>query len=176
MDVSEAIATRLELRDYTDESVDDETIRRILNAGRLAPSGKNRQHWAFILVNAPEALDRLASISTTGQWVSDANFAIVILTDPEYSYHEIDAGRAVTNMQFEAWNQGLGSCIYTGFDEERMRALLEYPAELVATLVAGFGYPPRPMETFAGNKDRAPLDELVHQGTYGNELDAELAR
>lgn len=112
MDVSEAIETRLECRDYTDEPVDDETTRRILNAGRLAPSGKNVQHWAFILVDAPEALDRLASISTTGQWVSNADFAICILTDPEYSYHEIDAGRAVTNMQFEAWNRGIGSCIY----------------------------------------------------------------
>lgn len=171
MAISEAIETRLELRDYADDPVDAETKRRILNAARLAPSGKNVQHWAFILVDEPEAIDRLASLSTSGWWVSEADFAVVILTDPAYEYHEIDAGRAVTHMQFEAWNQGVGSCIYTGFDDERMREFLEYPADLVATLVAGFGYPPRPVDTFAGDKDRAPLDELVHHGTYGTGLD-----
>lgn len=174
MDVSDAIETRLELRDYTDKLVDVETIRRILNAARLAPSGKNVQHWAFILVDKSDGIAQLARISTSGQWIREADFAVVILTDPAYGYHEIDAGRAVTYMQFEAWNQGVGSCIYTGFDDDRMREFLEYPADLVATLVAGFGHPSRPGETFSGRKDRASLAELVHHGTYGNPLAIDL--
>lgn len=170
MDVSEAIATRLEVREYDDERVPDETKRAILDAARLAPSGKNLQHWSFVLVDDSDAIEALAGSSTTGQWVAGADFAVVVLTDPSYGYHEIDAGRAVTHMQLEAWTHGVGSCIYTGFDEPAMRDAFEYPDEVTATLVAGFGYPTRPMESFVGNKARAPLDEIAHHGTYGGAL------
>jgi nitroreductase len=171
MDVPEAIQTRLEVREYADDPVDAATKRRILDAARLAPSGKNTQHWAFVLVDDGQAVDRLATISTTGQWVEDAAFAVVVLTDPTYGYHEIDAGRAVTHMQLEAWHHGVGSCIYTGFDEDAMRAFLEHPDHLTPALVAGFGHPTRPLDSFVGDKDRAPRDELVHHGAFGGELD-----
>jgi len=170
MDVSEAITTRLEIRQYADEPVDAETKRAILNAARLAPSGKNLQHWAFVLVDEPAAVTELAELSTTGSWVEDAAFAVVVLTDPTYGYHAIDAGRAVTHMQLEAWTHGVGSCIYTGFDEPGMQAFLDYPDRLTATLVAGFGRAPRPLSTFIGDKARDPLDELVHHGRFGREL------
>lgn len=170
MDVSEAIATRLEVRDYRDEPVDPETKRQILEAARLAPSGKNIQHWAFILVDDDAGIDRLAASSTSGRWVGGADFAVVVLTDPSYSYHEIDAGRAVTHMQLEAWHRGVGSCIYTGFDAGRLRDDLAYPDDLTASLIAGFGYPPRPVERYTGAKDRVPLEELAHHGSFASRL------
>ncbi|MFB6362312.1 MAG: nitroreductase family protein [Halobacteriales archaeon] len=170
MDVSEAIETRLEVREYADEPIDDATKRAVLNAARLAPSGKNLQHWAFVLLDEPVAVSELADLSTTGSWVRDAAFAVVVLTDPSYAYHEIDAGRAVTQMQLEAWSRGVGSCIYTGFDEAGLREFLESPAALRPTLVAGFGRPTRPLSTFVGEKDRMSLEELVHHGRFGASL------
>lgn len=169
MNVADAIETRLEVRTYTDESVPTVTKRRILDAGRRASSGKNTQHWAFVLVDEAEALARLAALSTTGQWVREADFAVVVLTRPEYDFHEIDAGRAVTHMQLRAWAEGVGSCIYTGFDDEGMRSFLEYPPTMDATLVAGFGYPRRPVDSFAGEKDRAAMEAVVHHGRFGTE-------
>ena len=171
MDVSKAIESRIEIRDYAEESVDDETKRAVLNAARLAPSGKNLQHWEFVLLDDPDDVERLADVSTTGGWVRDADFAVVVLTDPSYGYHEIDAGRAVTQMQFEAWNRGVGSCIYTGFDEPGMQEFLGYPEDLQPTLVCGFGYPTRPVEAFQGHKDRLPLEKIGHHGRYGTAID-----
>lgn len=170
MDVTEAIATRLELKEFAGDPVDAETKRRILDAGRLAPSGKNLQHWAFVLVDDDDGVVRLAESSTSGGWVRGADFAVVVLTDPSYPYHEIDAGRAVTHMQLEAWHRGVGSRIYTGYDESAMRDQLGYPDRLIPTLVAGFGHPPRPVETYVGRKDRLPLADVVHHGTYGGAL------
>jgi nitroreductase len=168
MDVTEAIETRLEVREYADERVDAGTKRQILNAGRLAPSGKNLQHWDFVLADDGAGIDRLADHSPTGGWVRGADFAVVVLTDPSYPYHEIDAGRAVTHMQLAGWSRGVGSCVYTGVEDEW--DLLGHPAALTATLVAAFGHPTRPLESFVGDKDRVPLDEVVHHGTYGGEL------
>ncbi|MFB6153140.1 MAG: nitroreductase family protein [Halodesulfurarchaeum sp.] len=167
MEVTEAIRTRLEIREYADEAVDAEVIETILDAGRLAPSGKNLQHWDFVVVRESEDIAKLASLSTTGGWVRKAAFAVVIATDPTYDYHEIDAGRAVTHMQLAAWEEGIGSCIYTGYDESEMRDFLDIPDSQAITLVAGFGYPTEPVESFVGRKDRASLSEVVHDRRYG---------
>lgn len=167
MDVAEAIRTRLDVREFTDEPVDDETRRAVLDAGRLAPSGKNLQHWAFVVVEDDVDLRELAELSTTGGWITDVDFAVVVLTDPQYYYHEIDAARAVTYMQFAAWERGVASCIYTGFDEDGMRAFLDAPADTAVTLVAGFGTPTFDVEAVRGRKNRKPLAAVTHGDRYG---------
>lgn len=167
MDVSRAVKNRLEVREFASRSVPDEVRRDILDAGRLAPSGKNLQHWRFILVEDEEELDKLADMSLTGPWVRDADFAVIMLTDPQYSYHQIDAGRCLTHMQFQAWEHGVGSCIYTGFDADAMREYFGIPDELSVTAVAGFGYP---ADEGSGTKTRKPLEEIAFEGTFGNPL------
>lgn len=171
MDVTDAIRTRLDIREFADEPVDAATKRAILDAGRLASSGRNLQHWAFLLVDDPEQIAHLASISTTGSWVGNADFAVLLLTDPQYDFNEIDAGRAVTYMQLAAWEAGVASRIYTQDDESPMAEAFDYPADLTLTLVVGFGYPTRPVESFEGKKDRVSLEAVVHHGTYGTPID-----
>jgi len=171
MDVTEAIATRLELKEYADEPVDAGTKRAILDAARLAPSGQNRQHWRFILLDDPDDLDRLAELSPSGQWIRGVDFAVLVLTDPTYRPHELDAGRTVTHMQLEAWHRGVGSRIYTGVDEAAARDWLGYPEDREVTLVVGFGRPTRPVASFQGRKDRQPLEDVAFHGAYGHPLD-----
>lgn len=168
MDVTEAIETRIEVREYEDRLVDMTTKRAILEAGRLAPSGRNRQHWHFVLVEGP-GLEGLAERSPSGGWVADAAFAVVVLTDPTYSYNGIDAGRAITHMQFAAWERGVGSCIYT-VDDPRVEEFLAVPDDLEVTAVIGFGFPAREVR---GLKDREPLDEIASAGRVGEPLELE---
>lgn len=171
MEVSDAIWTRLEVREYVDEPVSTGAKRAILEAGRLAPSGKNRQHWRFVLVE--DATDRrtLAHLSTTGAWIAGADFAVVVLTDPTLDYHGLDAGRAVTHMQFEAWDRGVGSCIYTGYDEAGMREFLDVSDDVDVTVVAGFGYPTFDVESIDGRKNRVPLSTIAYDGRVDEPLD-----
>lgn len=169
MNVSEAIESRLEVREYADRPVDDATKRAVLDAGRLAPSGKNSQHWRFLLVDDPDDLDALAGHSPTGGWVADAAFAVVVLTHPEYPYHRLDAGRAVTHVQFAAWTDGVGSCVYTGIDAAG-RERLGIPEEYEVAAVVGFGYPER---AGRGRKRRRPLHEVAFRGRFGDGLDLE---
>lgn len=170
MDVSDAIDTRLEVRSYADEPVDDEVKRAVLDAGRLAASGKNSQHWRFVLVDEPERLEELADASSTGGWVAGADFAVAVCTDPSYTYAGIDAGRAVTHMQLLAWERGVGSCIYTldARDTPDARELLGVPDEYDLTLIAGFGYPDREIE---GVKSREPLERVASGETFGASLE-----
>ncbi|MDJ0770048.1 MAG: nitroreductase [Ilumatobacter sp.] len=49
--VSEAVARRKSVRSFTSEPVDDDTIRRLLEAAARAPSGGNVQPWRIYVVN-----------------------------------------------------------------------------------------------------------------------------
>ncbi|MCS7142288.1 MAG: nitroreductase family protein [Aigarchaeota archaeon] len=167
MDTSLAIKTRLDVREFSDQPVNRDDVIAIIDAGRMAGSGKNTQHWRFILIEGREKLRELASVSTTGKWVADASFAVIVLTDRKFPYHKMDAGRAITNMQLEAWNRGIVSCIYTGFDEDEMRRRYNVPENYSIDVVVGFG---RPKRKILGKKSRRPLSELLYVDKFGQRL------
>ncbi len=50
MNPLEAIPSRRSIRRFKDEPLPDELVEQILHAATLAPSGKNRQPWRFIVV------------------------------------------------------------------------------------------------------------------------------
>lgn len=164
MEVADAIETRLEVREYADRPISDADLRAVLEAARLAPSGKNHQHWHFVVVGDDAAIDRLAELSTSGSWIAGAAAAVVVLTDPTYPYHGIDAGRAITHAQFAAFDRGIGSCIYTGFDESGIREAFGVPDDLAVTAVVGLGYP---ADGGRGRKRREPLSSVAHGGRFG---------
>lgn len=168
MDVMECIATKLDIREFGDRPVPDDVKQEVLEAGRLTGSGMNRQHWRFVLIQGREDLKQLADDSRTGRWVERAAFAVVVLTDPSYGFHQLDAGRVVQDMQLAAWNRGVVSCIYTGFDEQAMKEHLAVPADLDVSVVVGFGYPARPVT--GKKKKRVPLEEVAFLERYGEPL------
>jgi nitroreductase len=140
---------------------------RFLKAARMAGSGLNSQHWRFILIDDKSELEALARLSTTGEWVAGANFAVIILTEKNRPYHALDAGRALTNMQLEAWSRGIASCIYTGFKEAEMRKRYGIPDKYSIDVVVGFGYPARKI---VGKKNRKPLEEIAYSNKFGQPL------
>ena len=163
MDVTEAIETRIELKSYADEPVDEATKRSVLEAARLAPSGRNLQHWRFVLVDDESMLDELGDRAPSGGWVANADFAVAVCTDPSLSFNELDAGRAITHMQFAAWSEGVGSRIFTT-DELSVRELLAVPDKYDLTAIVGFGYPDRDV---VGQKDRESLEDVAFRGRFG---------
>jgi hypothetical protein len=60
VDINEAIFGRRSVREYTAQSVDEETIRRLIDAAVHAPNAVNQQPWTFTVVRDREVLDRLA--------------------------------------------------------------------------------------------------------------------
>ena len=168
MDATQAVRTKLDVREFRKERVKPEVKLLVLEAARLTQSGTNSQHWRFILVNTKEGLSRLAADSTWGKWVEGADFAVIVLTDPTKGYHMIDAGRAVQDMQLTAWDQGVASGVYTGINEAELRLDFGIPEELKPTIVVGFGLPVRKVK---GIKNRKPLAEIAFLERYGNPLD-----
>ncbi len=157
MSVAEAIRTKRAVRAFSERPADNATIRAVLDAGRRAQSSKNDQPWIFIAITEREILQRL---STTGGYtghLAGAAFAVVIVSQPGYSF---DEGQAAAYLQLAAWELGLGSCIGSMHDEATAKAILNVPAELHCYTAISFGYPAAP-PALPRSGGRRPFDEAV---------------
>lgn len=60
------IQDRRSIREWTGETVSEEDIAKILEAGRQAPSGENAQPWRFIIIKDPATRKKLAALAGGG--------------------------------------------------------------------------------------------------------------
>jgi nitroreductase len=171
MDAYACVVTKLDIREFSSNTVPNDIKLKILQAARLTASGMNVQHWRFVLVQDRDQLKVLAEDSTTGAWIGRSNFAVIVLTNPRYPFHLIDAGRAVQDMQLVAWNYGVASGVYTGVKQEALRSHFNIPKEMNPSMIVGFGYPARKVS--GKRKNRKPLGDIVFLGKYDNRLDPE---
>ncbi|MCM1004600.1 MAG: nitroreductase family protein [Candidatus Gastranaerophilales bacterium] len=82
-DILELISSRKSVRKYLDKHIPDEDLRKILEAGRLAPSWMNVQCWKFILVKNQETKDLLSELSIGQPQVKNADALIVCVADTQ---------------------------------------------------------------------------------------------
>ena len=80
-DVLDLIKSRKSVRKYSDKHIPDEDLRKILEAGRLAPSWMNVQSWRFILIKSQENKDLLSKLSIGQAHVKNADALIVCIGD-----------------------------------------------------------------------------------------------
>ncbi len=66
METQEAIAARRSVRKYTDRPVTEEMVSAVLAAAILAPSGKNRQPWRFVVVVDAEKRAQMIRVMREG--------------------------------------------------------------------------------------------------------------
>ena len=166
MDIFESVKTLSSIRSYIRKAVPDIVVRAVLEAGRLAPSAHNDQPWQFILVRGKDKLEGLAKYCISGKFVSEVDFALVVLTDPSSKWHEIDGTRAVQNMVLTAWGRKLGSCWIGNIDRAGLMKYLNIPDNLHILTVLPFGYFD---ERHAGHlKSRKPPEQVFHLNMFGN--------
>jgi nitroreductase len=164
MEVFEAIKTMVAVREYKPDLVPYATLIRILEAGRLTGSSRNRQEWDFVVVRDKATLKQLGDMATSGSYIANAALAIAIVV-PDGPVGYIDGARAVQDMMLAAWEEGVGSNWVGNVNTPPIRTLLAIPADRMVLTVIPFGYPTKKLGV--GRKERKPLAEIVHTETYG---------
>lgn len=103
---------RHSIRRYTDQPVDADDVRLILQAALLSPSSKSKRPWQFVVVENKETLERLAACKDFGtKPISTAAFAVVVAVDSAESDCFVeDSSIAAAFMQLQATELGLGAC------------------------------------------------------------------
>lgn len=167
MDVFLAIASKRDLKTYADRPLPPEAVDRILDAGRLSGSARNRQPWQFVVVEDATRRERLAQAVYAPENVQTAGLVIAIAAPGGAGF---DCGRAAQNMMLAAWNEGIGSSPNGLADRDAAREALGLDDELDLAIVLSFGYPARPSdpsrrtsEEWSGRANRRPAAEVVRR-------------
>jgi nitroreductase len=80
-DLLNLISSRKSVRQYSEKHISDDDLRKVLEAGRLAPSWMNVQSWKFILIKSQENKDLLSELSIGQAHVKNADALIVCVAD-----------------------------------------------------------------------------------------------
>jgi nitroreductase len=171
MKVLEAIQKRRSVRKYKEDPIPEEALLRVLEAARLAPSGKNYQPWKFIIVKDKELKEKLAQASAGQFFIARAPVIIVGCGFPDNCYARmgrymkswsVDVTIALEHLILQAQEEGLGTCWIGSFEEEEVKAILNVPEDVKVLALTPLGYPDE-IPRFRGRKS---LDEIISYDRY----------
>ena len=164
MELLPAIVARRSAKRFNARPVGVECVERILQAGRLAPSAKNRQEWRFIVVNRHDLREKLASASFGAEQIETAPVVVAVCTtNVDYRMPNgqlsfpVDLGIAAAFMMLQATHEGVESCAMTTFDEQEVQDLLSIPHAMRVVVMLAFGYTDQQLPP----QGRKPLSDIV---------------
>ena len=180
------------IRKYKDTTVEEDTIRKILEAGCRASTTGNMQLYSIVItredagkkalaschfnqpmvVNAPLVLTFCADFNRFNKWCKLSN------AEPGYDNFlsfvtaAIDALLVAQNVTLAAESEGLGVCYLgtTTYLAAKIIEILKLPKGVVPVTTLTIGWP----DENPGQVDRLPLDAIVHQETYLDYTDAQI--
>jgi nitroreductase len=192
MEFSEVVRKRRMVRHFTGQPVPRETIERILDMARHAPSAGFTQGQAFVVITEPELKKQLADLCGETfyvergwePWISQAPVLVIPCTSEE-AYHKryrepdkisddgteiewpvpywfMDVGCAVENLLLAVVDEGLAAGFAGAFDLAQVRALLGIPEEMTPVGVIPIGHGAPDMPSPSLKRGRKPQEEYAH--------------
>lgn len=168
MEIKEAIFGRRSVREYMSDAVDEQTIRRLIDAAVHAPNAVNQQPWTFTVVRDQTALARISGDAKRHMLatmppsrhsdyfrsrLSDPNFhvfyhapALIVISAIEQGPWIVeDCALAAENLMLAAHAAGLGTC-WIGFAQGFLntpagKKALDLPAAWVSVAPIIVGHP-----------------------------------
>lgn len=162
MEALEAIRKRRSVREFTGAGIPREDIRKIVDAGRLAATGYNRQPWDFIVVTERDTIEQLKAAA---QWMDKAGAIIAVVIDPSSEWWVEDGSAAIENMLIASTALGYGSCWLEGDTkphEEKFKKLLGIPKDKRLLTLIPIGTP-----VSWPTVEKKSLEEVLHWEKYG---------
>jgi nitroreductase len=150
MEFYEVIKTRRSIRRYKKEPVPSESLNRILNSARLAPSGSNRQKWKYYVVNNQFIIEKLASACGGQSWIAQAP-TVIVATGWRVGYNRggymgemsfiMDIAISFTHLILAARAENLGTCWIGDFNNNEVKKILGIKGDEEVVAVTPLGYP-----------------------------------
>ncbi len=164
MNVYEAVEKRRSVRAYRDEDISEEKLKKILKAGRLAPSVHNSQEYKFIVVKDAKKRKELAEAASGQKFIAQAPVIIIAvslnpgyLMSSEVPAYAMDLAIALDYMTLVAVEEGLGTCWISAFSQEKVKKVLNVPAPYKITALLPLGIP----DDDPAPRSRKKTEELV---------------
>jgi nitroreductase len=166
MDFWDVIHRRRSIRGYRQDPVPDDTLTRVLEAARLAPTAANRQPVHVVVVTDPPTRARLR-LAYSRDWFCTAPVILVGCVEPGRAWQradgfnaaEVDLAIVMDHVILAATAEGLGTCWVCAFDEATVKEVLGIPAEVRVVAMTPLGFPDAEPTPLA----RKPLEQLLHR-------------
>jgi nitroreductase len=172
MKVYDAIVSRRSIRRFEQKRISTETLKKLVNAARLAPSAANLQPLEFFVVSDKKLGSEIFKTLSWAGYLKPkfipkkterpAAYIIIIGKNPKNNLWFIrDASIAAENIVLAAEGEGLGSCILLKIDKEKLRDIIKIPKEYKIDSLIALGYKAEePVVEYIKNDDvRYWLDE-----------------
>lgn len=168
MDFLELAKERYSCRSFLDKKVEMEKLEKVLEAGRLAPTGRNNQPQRILVLQDKQELEKLKECTVYG-WNAPA--IMIVCYDREVSWKRkadgadggiVDASIVTTHMMLEIANLGLGTTWIGSFDPEKVREVYRIPDSYEVVALLPVGYPSEEAKPSDNHDKRLPLEETVY--------------
>lgn len=159
------IISKRDLRVYTDDPISDESMARILQAGRMAGSAKNQESNRLIHITDTEVMHRVAEAGDFASWIH-TSAALIGFASPAEQLRLFDVGRQAQNMMLAAHAEGIGSCPITLQHGDVARASVGLPADWEMPMVITLGHPVPDHPDSPLKRTRVAMDDLVISNTW----------
>ena len=169
MDFLKLAKLRYSSRKYKETNIEDEKLKYVLDAGRIAPSANNTQPWIFIVVKDKNR-DKLRDCYHR-EWFNSAPVYIVICGNHEQSWKraadgkdhcDIDIAIATDHITLAATQKDLATCWVCNFDKQKVVDLLKIPNHIEPIAILSLGYPDDESNENRHETKRNTLTDIVY--------------
>lgn len=153
MKIYNTIVSRRTIRKFQQKPIKLSILKRIVNAGRLAPSAENLQALEYVIA-VDDALRKkiFPNLRWAGYIAPEGNpkdgerpiAYIIILVNKEISFgsfFKYDVGASAENITMAALEEGIGCCWIGSFNRVKIQNILKIPVGYSVDLVLALGYP-----------------------------------
>ncbi len=175
MDFLELASQRFSCRGFSDKKVENEKIKKILEAAKLAPTARNFQPQKILVLTEEEGLKKINNCTQYG-W--NAPVIMIIFYDKDISYKrdkydnkefgDIDTSIVTTHMMLEAQSIGLGTTWVGSFDPQKLIETYNVPNNLVPVAILPIGYPSEEIKPSKLHFERKNISDFTFCNNWSN--------
>ena len=157
-DLLETIKKRRSIRRYQDKDISDQTLHKLLEAARWAPSWANTQCWKFVVVRDRKTKEKIQEAvsprNPSSKAIVNAPVLLVVCGSLKKSgfykdqyptkfgdWFMYDLGLATQNLCLAAHDMGLGTVIVGLFDHDQVGKVIKLPKDHEVLVLIPVGYP-----------------------------------
>ena len=167
MEFKELVEARYSCKKYSEQKVEDEKIKEILEAGKAAPTAKNLQEQHIYVVQSPEKLALIDQV-TPCRYHAPVVLVVAFNKNNVFTYPGgkrdsgiEDATIVATHLVLGAANVNVDSCWVNNFDPDKLHDLLELPEEEEILMILDLGYKAEGAGPLPNHTKRKDLSETV---------------
>jgi len=152
MNVEQAILKRRSIRQFSQKKIPLNSLKKLVNAARVAPSAANRQFLEYLVVNKPGLCEEVFKHLAWAGYITPkgnprpghepVSYIFILANRKKVSRHDIrDVGASAQNIMLLARAFKIGTCWLGSINRPRLRKMLGIPKYLVIDSVIALGYP-----------------------------------